>query len=113
MIYDDNESICSRIIRHHTGDIVQSNITLKCTTNTLVSARFSSVATLHQYDDSYWTSRRNSLELIELTRINKVSLVLVSCCSNNGLIKDDPNLTSGKNSLELIELSSINKVSLV
>jgi hypothetical protein len=26
-------------------------------------------------DDSYWTSRENSLELIELSSINKVSLV--------------------------------------
>ena len=26
-------------------------------------------------DDSYWTSRKNSLELIELSSINKVSLV--------------------------------------
>ena len=26
-------------------------------------------------DDSYWTSRKNSLELTELSSINKVSLV--------------------------------------
>jgi hypothetical protein len=26
-------------------------------------------------DDSYWTSRKNNLELIELSNINKVSLV--------------------------------------
>ena len=26
-------------------------------------------------DDRYWTSRKNSLELIELSSINKVSLV--------------------------------------
>ena len=26
-------------------------------------------------DDTYWTSRKNSLELIELSSINKVSLV--------------------------------------
>ena len=26
-------------------------------------------------DDSYWTSRKNSLELIELSSINKISLV--------------------------------------
>ena len=26
-------------------------------------------------DDPYWTSRKNSLELIKLSRINKVSLV--------------------------------------
>ena len=29
-------------------------------------------------DDPYWTSRKNSLELIELSCINKVSLVKVS-----------------------------------
>ena len=28
-------------------------------------------------DDPYWTSRKNSLELIELSSINKVSLVKV------------------------------------
>jgi hypothetical protein len=49
-----------------------------------------------------WTSRENSLELIELSSINKVSLVQVSSCSNTGSIRD-----------KLIELSSINKVSLV
>jgi hypothetical protein len=53
------------------------------------------------------------LELIELSSINKVSLVYVSFCSNTGSIRDDPYWTSRKNSLELIELSSINKVSLV
>ena len=26
-------------------------------------------------DDSYWTSRKNSLELIELSNMNRVSLV--------------------------------------
>jgi hypothetical protein len=64
-------------------------------------------------DDPYWTSRKNSLELIELSSINKVSLVYVSSCSNTGAIRHDPYWTSRKNSLELIELSSINKVSLV
>ncbi len=64
-------------------------------------------------DDTYWTSRKNSLELIELSSINKVSLVKVSSCSNTGSITDDPYSTSRKNSLELIELSSIYKVSLV
>jgi hypothetical protein len=53
-------------------------------------------------DDPYWTSKKNSLELIELSSTNKV-----------GSIRDDPYWTSRKNSLELIELSSINKVSLV
>ena len=37
-----------------------------------------------------WTSRENSLELIELSSINKVSLVDVSFCSKNGSIRDDP-----------------------
>ena len=64
-------------------------------------------------DDYYWTSRKNSLELAELSSINKVSLVQVSSCSNTGSMKDDYYWTSRKNSLELIELSSINKVSLV
>ena len=52
-------------------------------------------------DDPYWTSRKNSLELIELSSINKVSLVWVSSCSNTGSIRDDPYWTSKKNSLEL------------
>ena len=64
-------------------------------------------------DDPYWTSRENSLELIELSGINKVSLVLLSSCSYTGSIREDLHWTSRKNSLELIELSSINKVSLV
>ena len=64
-------------------------------------------------DDPYWTSRKNSLELIELFSINKVSLVYVSFCSNTGSLRDNPYWTSRKNSLELTELSSINKVSLV
>ena len=51
--------------------------------------------------------------MIELSSINKVSLVKVSSRSNTGSIKDDPYWTSRKNILELIELSSINKVSLV
>jgi hypothetical protein len=62
-------------------------------------------------DQPYWTSRKNSLELIELSSINKV--VLVSSCSNTGSIRDDSYWISMQNSLELIELSSINKVSLV
>ncbi len=55
--------------------------------------------------------RKNSLEVIELSSINKVSLG--SSCSNTGSIRDDTYWTSRKNSLELIELSSINKISLV
>ena len=76
-----------------------------------------SVVTLGQdrsiRDDPYWTSRKNNLELIELSRINKVSLVQVSSCSNTGSITDDPYCTSRKNSSELMELFSINKVSSV
>ena len=64
-------------------------------------------------DDPYWTSRKNSLELIELSSINKVGLISVSFCGNTGSIRDDPYWTFKKNSLELIELSSINKGSLV
>jgi hypothetical protein len=38
-------------------------------------------------DVPYWTSRENGLELIELSSINKVSLV--SSCSNTGSIRVD------------------------
>ena len=62
---------------------------------------------------AYWTSRENSLGLIELSCMNKVSLVYVSSCSKTGSIRDDPYWTSRKNSLELIDLSCMNKVSLV
>jgi hypothetical protein len=41
-------------------------------------------------DDPYWTSRENSLELIELSSIYKVSLVYVFSCSNTGSIMDHP-----------------------
>ena len=41
-------------------------------------------------DDPYWTSKKNSLELIELSSINKVSLVHVSSCTSTGSIRDDP-----------------------
>jgi hypothetical protein len=41
-------------------------------------------------------SMDNSLELIELSSINKVSLVQVSSCSNTGSIRDDPYWTSRK-----------------
>ena len=56
---------------------------------------------------------KNSLELTEPASVFKISIVLVSSCSNSGSIRDDPYWTSRKNSLEVIELSSINKVSLV
>ena len=64
-------------------------------------------------DDFYQTSRKNGLELIELSNISKVNLVKVLSCSNTGSIRDNPYWTSRKNSLELIELSNMNKVSLV
>ena len=54
-------------------------------------------------DDPHLTSIKNSLELIELSRMLKVSLVLVSSCSNTGSIRDDLYWTG----LELIELSSL------
>jgi hypothetical protein len=52
-------------------------------------------------DDPYGTSRQSSLELTELSSINKVSLVYVSSCSNTGSIRDDLYWTSRKNSLGL------------
>ena len=61
-------------------------------------------------DDSYWTSREDSLELIELSNINKVSLEGSSCSNTRSM--DDSYWTSREDSLELIELSNINKVSL-
>ena len=51
--------------------------------------------------------------MIELSSLNKVSLVQVSSCSNTGSIRDDPYWTSRKSSLEMVELSSLNKVSFV
>ena len=68
-----------------------------------------------------WISRKyslldlmgDSLELNELSSINKVSLVRVSFCSNTGSIRDDPYWIFGNNSLKLIELFRIYKVSLV
>ena len=59
-------------------------------------------------DDPYWTLRKKSLELVELS-----SIKLAFSCSNSGSIRYDPYWTSRKNSLEPIELSTINKVSLV
>ena len=49
-------------------------------------------------DDPYWTSRKNSLELIKLFSMNKVSLVWVSFSSYTGSIKDYPYWTSWTNS---------------
>ena len=57
-------------------------------------------------DDPYWTFRKNSLDLIELSSLNKVSLVYVSFCSNTGARRHDPWWPSKKNSLELVGLSS-------
>jgi hypothetical protein len=65
------------------------------------------------YQFDFLLVRKNSSELIELSSVNKVSLVYVSSCSNTASIRDGPYWTSRKNSLRLIELSSINKVSLV
>ena len=45
-------------------------------------------------DDPYWTSRKNSLELIELSSKNKVSLVQVFSCSNTGSVRHDHYLIS-------------------
>ena len=56
---------------------------------------------------------KNSLEMIELSTINKDSLDQVSSCSNTGSIRDYAYLNSRENSLELIELFSTNKASLV
>ena len=61
-------------------------------------------------DNSYWISRKNSLERIELSSINKVSLVWVSSCSNTGSRRDDPYWISRENSVELIEFYSIQLV---
>jgi hypothetical protein len=47
---------------------------------------------------------------MELSSVNKVSLVEVSSFGNTGSIRDDPYWTSRENSSELIELSSVNKV---
>ena len=63
--------------------------------------------------DPYRTSRKDSLELIELSSTNKVSLVQVFSSSTTGSIRDDPYWTCKKNSLELTELSVTHKVSLV
>ena len=57
--------------------------------------------------------RKNILDVVKPSTINKVSLVNVSFCRNTGSIRDDPYWTSEKKSLELIELSSMNKVGLV
>ena len=43
-----------------------------------------------------WTARKNSLELVELSSINTVSLVQVFSCYNTGSIRDDPYWIPGK-----------------
>ena len=58
---------------------------------------------IRDFTSPYWTSMsEEQLELIELSSINKVSLVYVSFCRNTGSIRDDPYWTSRENSLELI-----------
>jgi hypothetical protein len=52
-------------------------------------------------------------EMIELSSVNKVSLVKVSSYGNTESIWDDLYGTSRENSLEQIELSSINELNLV
>ena len=54
-------------------------------------------------DDPYWTSRENSVEMIELSSINKVSLVWVSSYSNIGSMRYDYYWTSRESTLELVE----------
>ncbi len=54
-------------------------------------------------DDPYWTSRENSVEMIELSSINKVSLVCVSSYSNIGSMRYDYYWTSRESTLELVE----------
>ena len=52
--------------------------------------------------------RMNSLELIDMSSINKVSVVHgLSFCSNTELIRYDSNWDSEKNSLELILIHSV------
>ena len=46
-----------------------------------------------------------TVKLIEISSMNKVSLVYVSSCGYTGSIRDDPYWISRNNSLELIELS--------
>ena len=58
-------------------------------------------------DDPYWTSRKNSFELIEPSSINKFSLVQVSFSGNAGSTEYDPFWASRKNSFELIGCSSV------
>jgi hypothetical protein len=53
------------------------------------------------------TTRENSVKLIELSSLNKFSLVYVSSCSNTEPIMDNRYWTSRKDSLELMELSSV------
>ena len=62
--------------------------------------------------DPYWTSRENSLELIQLSSINEVSLVRVSSCSNTESLEQYGTDLTGSlvtTCLELTELSSLHK----
>ena len=85
-----------------------SDVSTNDKVNLVQDSSGSNTASIRDYP--YWTSRKNSWELIELSSINKVSLVQVSFFSNTGSMRDDPHWTFRKDSLELIELSSINKV---
>lgn len=57
-------------------------------------------------DGPYWTGRKSSLDLIDLSSVNKDSLVQVFSCSNTGSISDESRRTCRRNSLERIELLS-------
>ena len=62
---------------------------------------FPPVVTPYLQETIFTGPQKNSLNLIDLSSINKVSLVKVSFCSNTGSIRDDPYWTSRKNSSEL------------
>ena len=38
---------------------------------------------------AFWEPKKNNLKLMELSSLNKVSLVLVSSCNNTRFIRDD------------------------
>ena len=60
---------------------------------------------------SYRTSMKNSLELLELSSVNKVMVWFPPVVTQ--VQRNDPYWTSRENSLEFLELSNINEVSLV
>ena len=65
-------------------------------------------------DDPYWTSKANSLELIELSSLNIVASVLVQISPFRKTAwnkkRYDSYWTSRENSLKLVELSNVNIV---